>query len=467
MNLKQSRFIKVIFKIPYVDFIFFLGFSFIYYKDSLFLMIAGDDVEHYLHAPRSIISIIELFSDVVHFRPVPKIFFTLYTLVPFNLPIFHGVSLLLLSFATYLFYIFLIKYVKIEKLIAFIAGLVFMTSHVMFYLVYTLSGIGDILFIIFFWGSVLCFYSFVKKSEIKNFVLSLVFFLLAMLTKEIFISILILISFIALANFKKRYLKYLLAFWVPTVLFFIMKFLVYDISDPVYGYTFDLKLLIENIIHFSLWTINYRHGWQMGMPYPETTMFFILVILNCILILLSVTFILKKNKNMAGFFVIWAFAGLLPFYFLNRVLVYYLDISLMALISLVAFSLQNISIVNRKARYLLLILWFLLSLFISNEIKGQWLKNSFVANSIETATNFNDQVYESVDWSLKNTLCISGLGGSESWAVYTGHLIEILSKKNVEIIQVDPKKEISKKCKIIDAVNVLHDGRSFFVKFIN
>jgi len=112
-------------------------------------------------------------------------------------------------------------------------------------------------------------------------------------------------------------------------------------------------------------------------------------------------------------------------------------------------------------------LWFLLSLFISNEIKGQWLKNSFVANSIETATNFNTQVYESVDWNLKNTLCISGLGGSESWAVYTGRLIEILAKKKIDIIQVDLKNETPKRCRMSDAVNVLHDGRSFFVKLIN
>jgi hypothetical protein len=253
-------------------------------------------------------------------------------------------------------------------------------------------------------------------------------------------------------------------FVLPTLMFYALKFSVYNPTDSSYQYVLSGEKVAENTINFSTWVFNYPHGWQMGMPLPTTLIYKFLVVLNFFVFVLSFVYIVfKKNHNLL-FACLWIIAGLIPFFFLNRVLVYYLNVSLFGFITVVVLGLQSVSKQSRLIASTVLLFIISSEIYMSHTIKNQWLEYSFVANAEETAKNFNFQVIQSTDWTTINQLCMYNLNGDANWAINAGNMARLYTTKDF-LIHTSPGKSIQPACFQPETLLIENDARKFIIKY--
>jgi len=439
----------------------------IYYFDVFKFFIGGDDVIHLVNAPNTATKIIEKFTYFDQYRPIPLSLFGLYHLIPFNTVHYHLFSIILLAFVLLLFFLYLVKILKISRPISITTVLLLTLSHIVYYLVYTLAGIGDLIFLIFFWTTIITYSLYLKSAKSILLLISCLGFLGALFSKEIFIAIPIILTANQLIFDVKKQAKKLLLFWIPTFIYFIIKFTVYSSTDPNYTYNISATRLIENTKHFTLWLVNYQHGWQMGMPMPVDIGYKFAILLNAIIFFYLIYKAFKIDRKITLFIVIWAIAGLVPFLFLQRVLVFYLNITLFAVYTLVAYTLNSLR-KKRKGLVIILILSLMsTNLYISNSIKKQWLTYSFVAVASETAENFYNQVVKPTDWENIATLCIDNLSGDSLWAIGGQKGPDIFIQKDIEIFTrtSGDQQSLPAKCSPENptVLNVQNESRSFYV----
>lgn len=400
----------------------------------------GDDISLILNSPGNLNSVIYLFTNIYQYRPLPYAFFFIYKLLPLNMPLLHSITLFFLANIAFCFYIFLQNFLKQNKILSFVIAFCYSISHILFYSAFTLSGIIDLIFLIFFWLTLICFYLYLLNKQTKILVASLFFFLLTIFSKEIFLIIPILISayLVLFGNKIKAKFKTYLFFWMPTAFFYAIKFYFYKPIAAEYAYSLNINVFKDNIINFVLWLFNFKHGWQMGMALPVDKIYYFLVFIYCLFFLFGAIIAFKKKFKLALFLVIWVIAGLLPFFFLSRTLVYYLDVSLFPFLVFFAIGIDYVLKINQKAGILLLAVFLGLNVYFSQTILSQWLKFSFVANSVETSENFYREVYVPYDWENKYSgLCVLGLNSDTSWATAKGEEINLFTKRKIKVANDD------------------------------
>lgn len=453
-------------KLQFLTVVLFLSVSlFIFYKDTLSFSISGDDLYQYIEAPRSWKDIVYLFTFIQQYRPIPHIFFLIYHLIPLSLPLFHAVSLIWVIMLSYLFYYFLTGNLKLNRVVAGVVSIGWSTSHIMFYHLYTLSGIADLVFILFFWMTILSFSRYSQSSKKLHLIVSYIFFVLCIFTKEIIVSIpLIILASVLIYRSKnisiQKNIKVSLVFLFMALLFYGVKIAFYKSNGSAYTYTISVRLLFENSKHFILWFLNYKHGWQMGMPVPPPKLYYVcLAVWVLITGGISVIAFVSRKKDVL-FFMIWLFAGLLPFYFLDRVLVYYLNISLIAFYAIVGLGFDSLVRKRKYAGGIMLGMYLITSLYISDQIRTQWKKYSFVAVANETSKNFYKAVVQKYYWSKYKVLCISDLNPDAYWAIAGGQAFTVFRKEKIKIL-TSRTRLTDPVCKHKSAVNIRNDGRKF------
>lgn len=457
--------------------------SLFYYQVWNFF-IAGDDIFHLVRAPNNLREALTFFTHIQQYRPIPHNFFAIYKVLPWSVPLFHFVSIALFSAVLTTFAQWLKKTWKLSTLAILLAVITVATHHVSFYLIYTLSGVGDLLFLQFFWLSILSYEYFLQSDQSslkkpwlsKHFILSWVFFILTIFTKEIFISLPVfiivrsllfsktrirdLLNITELTSKLKQYAVTFTTFLIPTALFYFIKLWQYQATESAYSYHFSLSTLLENTKHFLLWVISYQHGWQMGMPVLLGPWYKGLIIIWLLLLITSSVYLAYYQPKRLLLSLGLIIASLLPFIFLQRVLVFYLDVALFAVAFIYA---STFELWQQKYRSLfwLPVLTFIITsqLLISKTIESQWLTYSFVARSVVTAQNFKQQVINKVDWNSNQQLCISNLSGDASWAIDQGKMATLYTKKDLSIISSDKNLDSEDRC--IQSIQVLNQGDTF------
>lgn len=454
----KNRFQKLV--IPF--FILFIGIT-LYYSDVFSYFISGDDIWQYLEAPKDWKMVWHLFTFIQQYRPLPHIFFDLYHVVPFSIPLFHFISILFVSFISFLFYFFLSRYLKVKMVISLGIALIWSLSHIIFYHIYALAGTADLVFMFFFWFSILFFLKYSRKHNNYSLLISWVSFIMAIFSKEIFISIPLLVSLFTLLPLEKkstkRNVRILVLYWIPTLLFYVIKIFLYKSNGSAYTYSFTMSMGLSNIKHFILWFLNYRHGWQMGMPLPVSRQYYSAIAIDAIFMMY---FIIRafRSRTIVIVFIFWILAALLPFFFLDRVLVYYLNVSLFGLLALVAYGLQDFYKKHRYISIIGIVTLLLLNLFISTTIKKQWKVYSFVAVANETSVNFYRKIVGPYKWSReKNILCLKNLNGDAMWAVAEGRELYMFTQQTPKILLT--KEQYPPQCFAKRSVRFKNEGRSF------
>lgn len=373
-----------------------------------------------------------LFADIGGtYRPIPFSLFSLYHLFGSNIMFMHWVPIILHSVNVVLVYL-LAKKLSQSKWGAVVAALMYGVSHIVFFDVFTLTGLVDQVFLLFSLGSILL----LLHQKISW---SWVLFILAMFSKESFVSVLLVITYLLWqkrANWRSYW-----AFWGPTITYFIFKLGLYRQQGTAYSYVINFQTLKNNLFDYGLWLINWRHGWQMGMPYPPHPYYDLVSVLFAGLLGLAVWNVWQRKRQLFWLALWWGVVGLIPFYFLGRTLPFYLEFSLIGMCLIVAGG--------RSEKWLLMGL----AIYMSFTTRSQWVINSFSARGVQAAKQYQKEVVEKYDWSKYDTLCLTGMGEYELWATGVGQLVNMMGHK--------VKVEINRECMSERTLEINWNGSNY------
>lgn len=414
-------------------------FSFIllYYSGFAKFFVGGDDIWLYMSAPGNLARIKELFMDIGGtYRPIPFSLFAIYHWFGSNVYAMHWVPIFLHAVNVILVYL-LARKLSGSRWGAVTAGLIYGVSPIVFFDVFTLTGLVDQVFLLFSLGSI-----WALLSGKVNWSWGL--FVLAMFSKESFVSVLLVITYFLWL--ERRHWKHYLVYWAPTFLYFLLKLSLYRQQGAAYSYVINFQTLKNNLFDYGLWLINWRHGWQMGMPYEPHKYYDLVSLLYGGLIGLSAWRIWKTNRKLFYLSAWWGAVGLVPFYFLGRTLPFYLEFTLIGMCLMIAGGVYK--------KWLLGSSLVILAIYMSQTTKVQWLANSFSARGVQAAEQFRNQVINRDDWNQYDTLCLSGMGEYELWATGVGQLVK-LEYPGVEI-------RVDREC-TARGMRVRYDGNKYVI----
>ncbi|MFH2019401.1 MAG: glycosyltransferase family 39 protein [bacterium] len=418
-----------------------IAFISIYYSGFTNFFVGGDDIWLYMSAPGGWDRVVALFADIGGtYRPIPFSLFSLYHLFSSNITLMHWVPIILHAINIVLVYLLAKQFSK-SRLGAIVAAIMYGVSHIVFFDVFNLTGLVDQLFLLFGLGAI---YTFNQKPR-----LSWLLFILAMFSKESFVSVLLVISYFL---WKKRAKwKSWMWYWLPTVMYFAGKLLLYRQQGEAYSYGINLATLANNLFDYGLWLINWRHGWQMGMPYPPHPLYDLVSVVYALLLGLAIWQVWKNKRKLFWSMLWWGVVGLLPFYFLGRALPFYLEFSLVGVAIMVGAGVRK--------RWWLGAMIMGLSIYMSMTTKAQWVENSFSARGVQAAEQFREQVVDKYDWNQYNTLCLTGMGEYELWS--TGVAQELNLVQN-ETINIYINSEVSDKdCDRMNSVKIQFESGNY------
>jgi len=242
---------------------------------------------------------------------------------------------------------------------------------------------------------------------------------------------------------------------------------------------------LSNIKYFFAWLINYPYGWQMGMPLPKSPIYLCLVAIYVIFLLFMIIQSFRVKKKKAFELTLVFFCSLLPFYFLNRVLVYYLNLPYLFFLILLFLGLSEkhkkfpcLTLLKISPRFsniiskLGLIFFIVLNFYFSFTIKKQWLEFSFVAVAEKKAQNFWFTLSNlSINQNLNlKKICLLFSRNDSLWAIANGDLAK-LKYPAIEIYYAQNEKTLKAQCLLLNQLNsnfesflfLKEDGHGFSV----
>ena len=194
----------------------------------------------------------------------------------------------------------------------------------------------------------------------------------------------------------------------------LQKLGLYRQQGSAYSYVISLDPLGKNLFDYGLWIINWRHGWQMGMPYEPHRYYDLVSLMFGALIGISAWKVWRHKRELFVLATWWGVVGLIPFYFLGRALPFYLEFSLIGVCLMLAGA--------GRAKWLILGL----AIYMSLTTKAQWVNNSFSARGVRAAEKYRDEVVYRYDWNKYNVLCLYSMGEYELWATGVGQLVNMM-----------------------------------------
>ena len=162
-----------------------------------------------------------------YYRPVLSLSFAIETIMfGINTKIYHLTNIILFVLSLYLMYLFLCKFNSNEIVLKFLI-LLFCVHPMLVSSVVWLPARNDTLLAVFLFLFLITYVNYVKENKIKYFVLSIIFFVLALFTKETalitFPIMFLLVYCFNLKITKKQILNYLLVVIPILILYFYLR----------------------------------------------------------------------------------------------------------------------------------------------------------------------------------------------------------------------------------------------------
>lgn len=346
------------------------------------------------------------------------------------------VHLGLLSFIpTLLFYVFgkfgntWLKYVII---------LAFFFNPIFYYHTYTVSSLANILICII---TLILLYYFENREKLLSWKYSILFLFLVLLSvaiKETFIVPLTIFCMVQLLQIKKTKIKGVVFLAIPTIaflLYFFARTNTYTQNTPSdYYFVFNIKENLNNVLDMTAWMLSYPRGWQYGAPirYPLIQPIISLISLLIFSFALIISLIKRKTETLA--YLLFLFASVILFIFLNNAHLFYMDIPYLLMLIIFSKTIKSIELNNYNLARILVSFLFIINLAQIFLTKPQWLEYSFVANANKSAIDYRN-VLEDNNYQKYDQICISehNRGG---FGTEDGNLANHLSEKKFKIISV-------------------------------
>jgi len=294
-----------------------LFFDFTYLDDNTLIL----DNQSFLSSPSNLLQSFR--EDVFHianhsasyYRPILTIsFMSDYQMGGTNLFVYHLSNILFHLLSVCLLFVFLCK-LKYKKSISFLVALIFLIHPVFTQAVAWIPGRNDSLITVFILASFIYFINFLERKDKKNFILHLLFFALAIFTKETALFALPLFVFytyfLSQKKNKPSKIKVLFAWLIVLIVWFVLRELTLNSSfsggiiEMIKSIIFNLPAMVQ-LIGKIIFPFNLS-----VLPIIQDTTFIYGFIT---LIILGVLFFLKKDKrwNYIIFGLLWFFLLLLP-----------------------------------------------------------------------------------------------------------------------------------------------------------
>lgn len=185
-----------------------------------------------------------------YYRPVLSLSFAIETILfGVNLKVYHLINIILFILTLYLMYLFLCKLNSNKTILKFVI-LIFSVHPVFVSTVVWLPARNDTLLAVFLFLFLITYINYINENKKIHFVLSNIFFIIALFTKETTIIILpimiLLVYCFNLKTTKKQVLNYLVVFVPVLILYFCLRQIaVYPINlihyiNHAYEYFFNI-----------------------------------------------------------------------------------------------------------------------------------------------------------------------------------------------------------------------------------
>ncbi|GEM_PF-2931718 len=428
-------------------------FILFYYRGFSRNYIGGDDVWLIDSAPKGLGRVLELFSDIGGtYRPIPFSLFSIYRLFGENTVLMHWIPIVLHAANSVLVLAFAGLFTS-SRFAALTSALVYSLSHIVFFDVYTLTGLVDQIFMVVSLITLFALVKYLRTGRKGWFWMSAGTFVVAIFSKESFVSIALVALYLIFSQvgrgMNRKRIGEAAWYFIPTVIYFALKLFFYREQGEAYTYNIQLDQLTENILHYGLWLVNWRHGWQMGMPYEPNRFHDVFSFMYALMLGQAAHHLLRKHRSEIVLPAVIGIAGLVPFYFLKRALPFYAEFTLIGVSLLIVKYANTLNV--RRVPFLILVLVF--TVYFSQTSLAQWVKYSFSARGVEAAEQYKLQVVDAYDWSKYKKLCLNNLGEYELWATGVGQLVN-LGGERVEV-------QVVRDCARDDEIQIEWDGGSY------
>lgn len=367
--LRSWRPYFVIFALGFLLYSQTLFFDYTYFDDNELITNKIEVLKNVKNVPLIFSTDAFLSNSKVYYRPILNLSFMVDTQFSEGLAFFYHLSNVLLHiFAVMLIFYFLQK-INYSKGLSFFLSLIFLAHPVLTQAVAWLPGRNDSLVAIFVLLAFVSFLKFLENPRFKSYLIYLLFFFIALLTKEtaIFLPVLIAFyfSFVDTGKILKSD-KYLLLLGSGAVAFvwFIMRHLALG-NEPI-NYIESVLGIINNtsaiLISFGKALLPFNLSVMPTLA--DSTTFFGVIAL--ILMLAAIFTAKRKNNRLIIFGILWFGVFLLPSFIPFNNLPYFLEhrlyLSLVGFLIVIAETdyLKNLDFSNKKTKIISALIIFVL-----------------------------------------------------------------------------------------------------------
>ena len=199
-----------------------------------------------------------------------------------------------------------------------------------------------------------------------------------------------------------------------------LRLISYQSGDANYGYSLKFSTLSTNSLHFVAWLNDYPKGWQYGTPVTPKTQAVTLSLLQLGLIGVLGYFAARFRFRLFTYLFFIFIAALGPYYFLNRVLVFYLDLAYTALFLIISLGWLVVYEKSKKWGVALLVVLVCASLIKFMVYYPQWHQFSFVGVAQAIAANYLNTLEQGQFQKFRQICILDHQDGS--WATENGQL---------------------------------------------
>lgn len=391
-----------------------------------------------------------------HYQPLIAPFMLIFSFFIPNFQLIHLVNLIIFTFIPFLIFFNINLFFPV--IISLLLTIAFTLSPFFYYHIFAISGIANTLMLI---TNLLMIYILIKKFKNK-ILLATIIFIISIFIKETFIVNFFILSLIIFIKEKKSLIKTFRSL-IPIGTFVFLYFFVRLKSfgpggDPNYSFVLTLGKLKEDLLLIIPWLLNYPRGWQYGVPLPKPFFINLIIFINLMAVFfLYLNLILKKFVVFVIVLVAFLIT-LLPYLFLNRILVHHIDNTYFVFFTGVVFSLYLLYKQKKGLAITILVFIFINSLVFFSFTLPQWTKYSFVAVSNETALNYID-VLKKNDINSYERICIIN-HDKGSWPTEEGKLAEFIINKPISIFSTKTQK-IPAVCKKNSSLILKNNDRNY------
>ncbi len=432
-----------------------LFLALIYGPQLLNYIPSGDDLVNMSIAPRSIADIVRLFSTFgTQYRPVTQTLFLIYRGLLPHFSVMFFINLALFSSVIILLFYNLRRFItkKIALIIACAAAL----SPIFYYHIFALSALNNTLMLI---SSLILLLLIDMENKLssnpqarKTLYVAAAIVLFSTFIKETFVLNVFLFSVIAWQKAGSKKWLWISAATISSIIYLGLHAILYPSLDPNYAVVLSPQKFIENLLLIGSWLVAYPRGWQYGAPEPKNIFTFLITIsMSMSFIIAYISVFLEKKKFHIIFFTGALFFSIVPYLFLQRVLVYYADAAFIILIVMMGLAMSK---KFHKRAFVLSLFFCVISALHFLLIYTQWHQYSFVARSNMAARNYMREVSK-LDLSKYKNLCI--LNHTEgTWGTHNGNLVTYATGSLIHVIST-PLKDIPNEC-LDSSVILRNDG---------